>query len=545
MGARITVLIGAFAIVYGLLGYRFYDIQVSEGDRYSAEASAINSMGGFLTPKRGSIYFTDKDGERVPAAINREYPIIYAVPNDVEDLSGVATFLNSFIPDKTYEELVAILSKEGDPYEILIKKPEDSQVEQIESAELKGVYTGKGLTRFYPLGVKGSHILGYASTNELFWNGQYGVEGYYNQRLGGVEGESEGDVIKSPLHGGDVRLTIDVNIQTQAETILKNLIDDYRGVGGTVIVAEPNTGKILAMASYPSFDPNNYGQAEISSFLNPAVQSVYEPGSIFKVITMASALDAGAITPDTTYYDSGELTLNGHTIRNWDLKANGTITMTNVIERSVNTGAAFAERQLGNEKFYEYLGKFGFKDRTDIDLPGEVTGSLLPLEQDVRDINYATASFGQGISVTPIRLIMAISAIANGGNLMRPYINVENKPQKIDKVISKKASQQTIDMMVSAVDKARIAKIEGYSVAGKTGTAQVPGPNGGKYTDDVINTFVGFAPAHDPKFIILVRLDKPYGAPLAGLTIVPTFREIAQFVINYYNIPPDRIDIGE
>jgi len=227
------------------------------------------------------------------------------------------------------------------------------------------------------------------------------------------------------------------------------------------------------------------------------------------------------------------------------LKANGTITMTNVIERSVNTGAAFAQRQLGQKKFYEYLKKFGFKDKAEIDLPGEVVGSLSPLEDDIREINYATASFGQGISTTPIRLIMAISAIANGGELMRPYINAENKSQKMGRVISRDASRQITEMMVSAVDKATIAKINGYSIAGKTGTAQVPGPNGGKYTDDVINTFVGFGPTNDPKFIILLRLDKPYGAPLAGGTIVPAFRELAHFIINYYNIPPDRIDIGE
>jgi len=258
---------------------------------------------------------------------------------------------------------------------------------------------------------------------------------------------------------------------------------------------------------------------------------------------MASALDAGKITPETTYYDSGELTLNEHTIRNWDLKSYGTVTMTNVIEKSLNTGAAFAQRQLGDDNFYEYLKKFGLKDQTQIDLPGEVTGSLLPLEQDIRAINFATASFGQGISVTPIRLIMAISAIANGGDVMRPYVNMDNRPQKIGRAISKNASRETIGMMVSAVDKALIAKISGYTVAGKTGTAQVPKTNGGGYTDEVINTYVGFAPAYDPEFIILVRLDKPYGAPLAGLTVVPTFRDLAQYVINYYNIPPDRIDI--
>ncbi|MDD5710502.1 MAG: penicillin-binding protein 2 [Candidatus Colwellbacteria bacterium] len=545
MGTRITVLVGLFALIYGTLGFRFYDIQVDEGDRYGAQASVINATGNLLTPRRGSIYFSDRNGEQVPAAINKAYPIIYAVPDDVEDAGTVARALAPYITDKTYEELEEILSKEGDPYEPLIRRPSEDQSNFFEDTDLQGINIGKGLSRYYPLGKIGAHVLGFASTNELVWDGQYGVEDYYNQRLGGVAGESWGDHIKSPLHGQDIQLTINADIQVRAEDILQNLVADYSGSGGTVIVAEPDTGKILAMASVPNFDPNRYGESEISNFMNPAVQSVYEPGSIFKVITMAAALDAGKITPDTTYYDSGELTLNGHTIKNWDEKANGTISMTNVIERSVNTGAAFAERQLGHENFYEYLERFGFKDPTAIDLPGEVVGSLLPLEEDVRDINYATASFGQGISTTPIRLLMAISSIANGGNLMRPYVNAENQPERLGRTISREASRQVVDMMVSAVDKATIARIDGYAVAGKTGTAQVPRSGGGGYADDeVINTYIGFAPAYDPEFIILIRLDKPYGAPLAGLTVVPAFRELAEFVINHYNIPPDRIDIA-
>ena len=543
MGTRVTALVWVFSLAFALLGYRFYDVQLSQGDYYGKQASASHMVGGYLVPKRGSIYFSDKQGEQVPAAVNKEYPVVYAIPSEVEDPVLTAGALSSIIEDKSQAELEAILGKQDDPYEPLIQRPTEEQVQAITNADLTGIYVGSGLDRFYPLGKTGAHVLGYASTNESYWLGQYGIESYYNQILGGIPGEADGDRVTLPKHGDDIQLTIDPNIQSHAEEVLATLVTGYRGEGGTVIVADPKTGKILAMASYPTFDPNTYSEFEIGSFLNPSVQSVYEPGSIFKVITMASALDAGKITPDTTFYDSGELTLNEHTIRNWDLKSYGTVTMTNVIEKSLNTGAAFAQRQLGDENFYEYLKKFGFKDQTQIDLPGEVTGSLSPLENDVRPINFATASFGQGISTSPIRLLMAISAIANGGDVMRPYVNVENKSQKMSRAISKDAARQTVDMMVSAVDKATIAKISGYTVAGKTGTAQVPKTNGGGYTDEVINTYVGFAPAYDPEFIILVRLDKPYGAPLAGLTVVPTFRNLAQYVINYYNIPPDRIDI--
>ncbi|MEX2054252.1 MAG: penicillin-binding protein 2 [Candidatus Colwellbacteria bacterium] len=545
MGTRVTALIWIFSVAFALLGYSVFDIQVRQGDYYGAKASSINTIGGYLIPKRGSIYFSDKDGEQIPAAINKEYPLVYAIPNDIkpENVAAAAAALDSIIEDMTLSELEAVLSKKDDPYEPLIKRPTEAQVQAIEAAGLEGIHIGSGLDRFYPFNRSGSHVLGFVSANDPFWLGQYGVENYYNQLLGGVPGEATGDRVKRPVNGRDIQLTIDANIQTHAEDILSNLVQTYSGKAGTVIVAEPDTGKILAMASYPAFDLNNFGQFDVGTFLNPAVQSVYEPGSIFKVITMASAIDGDKITPDTTYYDSGELTLNAHTIRNWDLKAYGTVTMTQVIERSLNTGAAFAERQLGHDNFYEYLKKFGFTEETQVDMPGEVTGSLLPLEQDVRDINFATASFGQGISVTPIRLLSAISAIANGGDLMRPHINADNKPQKIHRVISGDSSRKVIDMMVSAVDKAQIARINGYSVAGKTGTAQIPGANGGAYTDEVINTYVGFAPAYDPRFIILIRLDRPYGAPLAGLTVVPAFRELAEYIINYYNIPPDRIDI--
>ena len=213
--------------------------------------------------------------------------------------------------------------------------------------------------------------------------------------------------------------------------------------------------------------------------------------------------------------------------------------MTQVIEKSLNTGAAFAERALGPEDFYDYLVKFGLKDKTSIDLPGEVVGSLRPLEVDKRDVNFATASFGQGISVTPIGLLRAMSAIANHGVMMKPYLNAEKDPEEVGRIISEDASRKTVGMMVNAVNIAQIAKIQNYNVAGKTGTAQIPARGG--YTDDVINTYVGFAPAYNPKFIILIRMDKPAGAPLAGLTVVPAFRDLAQFILNYYNVPPDNL----
>jgi len=420
MGLRITFLIGIFGLLYSLLAFRMYDIQWRQGESYSAQAASFHELAGILTPARGSIYFTDKDGGRVPVAINKEYFSIYAIPKEVADPMAAAGILAS-ITGRSESELIKILSKENDPYEPLVKKATEDQIPLLKKYSLPGIYVGDEPARFYPLSRVSSHLIGFTSIIDDAYgvgSGRYGVEAQYNDRLAGKPGKTRGDRLIKPKNGEDIYLTIDRNIQVQSEKVLDRLINQYGAIGGTVMVMEPKTGKILAMLSKPDFDPNNYGQYEVKTFLNPAVQLVYEPGSIFKVITMSAGIDSGKITPDTTFVDPGSLTLNGKTIQNWDLKAYGRVTMTNVIEKSINTGAAFAQRSMGQDTFYNFLVKIGLKEPTEIDLPGEIAGSLKPLEVDKRDINFATASYGQGISVTPIRLLAAVAAIGNGGVLM-------------------------------------------------------------------------------------------------------------------------------
>ncbi len=547
MGFRITLLIGCFSLLYAVLLFNVYNLQLERGNYYRAKASSLHSLTGALIPARGNIYFTSKDGSD-PAALTKQYPVLYIAPKEVaEALTAGTVSIEEFVQVLSKETGVSegklrdILRQTNDPYEPLVRRASDEQVAFVGAGSLPGVHIEYDPFRFYPSATTASHALGFASTNDSVWEGLYGIELYYDETLRGEVGAADGDVFKAPKNGEDLHLTIDRTIQDQAEAILKKLIEEHSAEGGTVIVQNPKTGAILAMASQPSFDPNNYGKFEIRTFLNPAVQAIYEPGSVFKVITMAAGIDAGKITPETTYTDTGSLTLNGRTIRNWDLKAHGKMSMTQVIEKSINTGAVFAQQQLGRDLFYDYLVKFGFEGKTRIDLPGEVAGSLVPLKVNAREINFATASFGQGISVTPIELISALSTIANRGVLVRPYVNVSLKEKVVGRVISEQASQDIIGMMVSAVDNARIAKIEGYTVAGKTGTAQVPDFIHGGYTSEVINTYVGFAPAYNPRFVALVKLDKPAGAPLAGLTVVPAFRDLAQFILTYYNVPPDRV----
>jgi len=357
--------------------------------------------------------------------------------------------------------------------------------------------------------------------------GLYGIEKLRNEELAA---------------GDDVHLTIDRNLQAEAEQKLAELIPQYRATGGTIIVEEPKTGKILALASKPDFDPNVYADSPINSFLNPAVQYLYEPGSVMKPFTMAAAIGSGALTPTSTFTDVGHITLNGKTISNFNNNAYGTITMTNVIENSVNMGAVYAESKAGNQRFYEYLTRFGFGEPTGVDLPDELAGNLKNLERkDARQIDFATASFGQGVAVTPIQLINAFAAIANGGLLMRPYVDAHAAPYVVRRVMDEATARAVAGMMESSVVFNKLAAIPSFRVAGKTGTALIPNFATGGYTDELIHTYVGFAPVSDPRLVILAKMDRPQVGELAGLTVVPAFRDLMEFALNYYSIPPDNL----
>ena len=542
--ARFSILILLFSLIFGGMIFHLYDIQINQNQIFKAKAESQLKLAGLVLPTRGNIYVTDKNGGTILVAFNKNYPTIIASPKEIENTNVAASLLADALK-LNESELKTLFEKKNSEYAPLVYEATPEEVKKARDLGLKGVYVDSEQGRSYPLENIASQVIGFVSSLRLSERpeGKYGVEKFYNTDLFGKEGSITSDRVEKSTPGKGVYLTIDIGIQKKANEIVTKLVKDYGAVAGSFIVEDPKTGKILAMGALPDFDPNDYGASSIKNFLNPMVQAYYEPGSVFKPLTMAAGIDSGSITPDTTYYDSGSVTLNGWTIKNWDLKANGTISMTNVLERSVNTGTIFAERKMGHEVFYNYLKKFKLDKITGIDLPGEVAGSLGGLNtKNVRDVNYATASFGQGIAVTPIRLLTALASLANGGVMMRPYVNAELKPEVVERVITAETAKKVTNMMVSAVDKAVIAKIPHYSVAGKTGTAFVPDAKHGGYTDDVINTYVGFAPASDPQFIILIRLDKPAGAPIAGLTVVPSFRELAEYVLGYYNIPPDRID---
>ena len=435
--------------------------------------------------------------------------------------------------------------------EIFIKEGSDGQLATLATNRLSSGSLDL-YSRFYPEGTLGSSVVGFLGFQDKNRMGQYGLEEYYETWLSGQVGFknflNKVGLARGSTPGSSLILTIDKNIQFFVETKLKELTYKWSASGGNVIIQNPQTGAILAMASWPDFDPNQYSKYSLKNFINPNIQSSFEPGSSFKPITMAAALDTGAVNSETTFFDSGEVKIGSSTVRNYDLKSNGYQTMAQVLEKSINTGAIFAMRQTGREKFLEYIEKFQFGRKSDIDLAGEVSGNIKNLASG-REINFVTASFGQGIAVTPLQLINSYSAIANGGRLMRPYVvekiikpsgeSVEVRPEVISEPITPETAKTLKLMLVSVIENGSIkkAKVPGYKIAGKTGTAQEAKKDGG-YSDFFIHNLVGFGPAENPRFTILLKLDRPKGIETAAVSLADAFGDIARFLISYYGIAP-------
>lgn len=528
MRVRLSIITAIFALVFSVLEINLFNLQIIKRNYYAEKAQALSELQSDVLQKRGTIFFTDRHGEAIQIALNKEFPQIYLNPKEVEGESEeVASMLASAL-NIDAGVIKKAMERKNVVFRPLAEKASPEQVAEIRTLGVNGVHIQDLNYRFYPYGSLAASVIGFVGKNDTnpLPTGLYGLEKIYNQTL---------ELSKN------IQLTIDRNIQSQAEQILKNLTDDYGAKSGNVIVMEPRTGKILAMANVPDFDPNDYKNYDIGAYLNASVQKIYEPGSVFKPITMAAGIDSGAITPDTTFVDTGSVTVNNKTITNWDHKAHGRVTMTNVIEQSINVGTVFAERQIGKTKFKEYVKKFGFGSLTGIDLPDEIRGSIENIERkNAADIDFATASFGQGTAVTPIQMIRAFAVLANGGFLVKPHLNSEISKTEGERIIFEDTATKVTAMMESAVEKAGVASLTNYRIAGKTGTAQIANPKGGGYLEEYNHTFIGFAPVSSPRFIALIRIERPR-ANLAGQTVVPSFRELARFILTYYNVPPDKI----
>lgn len=563
---RIWVALACMTVLLGAVTWRLIVIGVVRHAWY-AETATTQADGVSNVLIRGNMYLTGLDGQRLLVATNTRFPVLMATPGsiDLAQLDASVARLAEITgadPEVIRRGLTATTSGARP----VVRKLTEDQATRIRAAAIAGITIGSETDRSYPAGTLAADTIGFLGYGEHGREGQYGVESSYEQELSGkaaslitkrwdVVGrikrllglaESETRIDDRPR---DVELTIDRNIQSYAEGVLEAVLTKYRAASGVLIVQEPTTGRILALADRPTYNPNTYNSAATVNFLNAAI-TPFEPGSSFKPFTMAMGLNANLVTPDTTFDDVENVVVDGYTIKNFNEGHFGRVTMTRVLEKSINSGVMWVEQKVGNEAFLNDAIALGFGQKTGIDLPGEAPGDLNNLYSG-RRINFLTASFGQGITVTPLQLIDGYSAIANGGSLMRPYVvaavheagadPVVTKPEVMGTPFSAKTAAQLRTMLTSVVDngfdKARIAR---YDVAGKTGTAQIASPEGGYLEGQYNHSFVGFAPASNPKFTILIKMEKPQGITFAADSLSPSFRDMALYLLNYYNIPPTR-----
>jgi cell division protein FtsI/penicillin-binding protein 2 len=511
-----------------------------------------------LAPQRGEIRTSDN----FPIVTNKISYLVFANPKDIVNAGETSSILSSVL-GIDLASVSADLSL--DKFWVPIASGVDLSTKQkLEKMDLQGVGFDSQYQRFYPEASMAAQLLGFVGKDDQGNDkGYFGLEGYYDRLLKGKTGlaiqvhDAFGRPILAQMNqatgetdGSSLVLSIDRSIQFLAEEKIKDGVEQYGATSGMVGIMDPKTGQILAMAAYPNFDPRDYQDYSEDLYRNPFISNLYEPGSTFKPLVMSSALDAKVVTPQTKCnICNGPVSVSGYDIHTWDDKYFPNTNMIDVIMHSDNTGMVFVAQKMGLDKMLNYLGKFGIGNTTGIDLQGEVSASLKPKNQWYA-VDLATTAFGQGISITPIELLDATAAIANGGVMMEPHVvsavedsdgnTVGIPPKTIGSPISSGTAKAMTEIMINAVEKgeASWARLKGYRIAGKTGTASIP-IQGHYDPTQTIASFVGFAPAEDPKFVMLVVLNRPTASIYGSETAAPIFFDIAKSLLGYYGIPPE------
>ena len=551
----VTLLVGAAL----MLTFRLVHVQIALGEELRQRAQAERERQLVLPePRWGEIY--DRDGFSLAVdepryAIEANPPFVKNVPFAAERLAAVLQ-VSSETLEQVLSEDVTWVSLE--PFATV------QQGEAVQQLGLDGVDARLRWVRWYPQGARAAHVLGFVSRGG---EGFYGLEGYYDRvlrpRAAVWEGETgpsgrwplpqEEGTVPPPVGGNDLVLTLDLAVQAVVEEELAWGVERFGAEGGTVIVMDPRSGAVLAMASLPSFDPNLYDRyifwGEEDRFLSPAVGTQYEPGSVFKIVTVAAALDSGRVAPQSTYVDTGQIEVGGRVYANWDGKAYGEQDLVGLLGHSLNVGAVWLALQMGPEPFYRYVRAFGFGQPTGIDLQGEAIGQVrVPGDLDWHDSDLGANSFGQGLAATPIQMASAVAAVANGGRLMRPYLVarqvlpdggvVESRPVVRGQPISPETARAVTEFLAQAVERwVPQAHVPGYRIAGKTGTSQIPIP-GGYDPRWTIASFVGYGPVEEPQLLILVRLDRPRVSPWGSETAAVVFSRLATRLFPMLGIAP-------
>ena len=559
----VIVLLASFVLIF-----RMFDIQVLKHDHYTALAQGQQRFEQVETAQRGKILVHDSavdPASYYPLAFDVKKFAVWAVPHQIAKKEETATVIGQAIgvPEKDIFDTI----NNDKLYIPPIKRGLTlDEANAVKAKKINGVYVMPEYSRYYPEGNLAGQLLGFVNAEG---EGNYGFEGHYNDELkgtaGSVTGEKDtlGRVINlleqnNPQDGTSYVLTIDRSVQYFVEKKLAEAITTYQADSGLVAIMDVKTGGILAMASSPNYDPNNfrdYAKDNAGIYVNPAIGHLYEPGSIFKPITMAAAIDTGAITPDSSGDFDWHTYVDGFEIKTAERKAFGHENMTQVLQNSDNVAMVWVAQQLGKDNLYKYLKSFNLLDKTGIDLDTEATGYTPPFKQ-WKDINRSTIAFGQGISVTPLEMLAAYGAIANNGVYVYPHVvdkmiyadGTEKQVEKQEgqRVIKSETAKAMAQMLYQTVEGGHSwrAKVPGFKIGAKTGTAQIPIPGGGYEQNDsglgiFIHSLEGFAPVDDPQFVMLVKLDKPKTNKYAENTAAPLFGEISNFLLNYhYRLTP-------
>ncbi len=564
-GWRIVSLFCVFTLVTSAIGWRLVSFQVIGSERLQSQGRDFRVQEQTLLPRRGLI----RDRGGLVLATNAPSTDIYVTPKQLTDRArvGLAQELSAILAIPL-DTVYARVNNTKVDLSLVTRQLDDATVAAIKARfppkEHPEIVYQEVPKRAYPNGPFLSPLLGFTNADGA---GVYGVEGRYNDLVGGEPGTLVAETniagqplalgeqqYRAPVEGADLTLTIDAAIQRMAEDELARTISEQGAVGGTILVMDPNTGAILASASAPSYDPNAFNRADPQSYLNPAVSATYEPGSTFKIFTMASGLQTGGITPQTTLVDNGFAKVETDTIYNLDHTAWGPETMEQVLERSSNVGASYIAKRTGKENFYGMLRQFGMGQKTGVDLDGEEIGIVRWPDNPTtiwHPIDLYTNSFGQGLTVTPLQVVTAASAIANGGTLYTPYVvgRVERhgdlvqdrQPQPVRQVIRPEVAASVRQMMTDAEHNALASKVNlpGYDIAAKTGTAQIPDPKTGTYDPNkTIASIISFFPAEKPLFTVLIKIDQPQKNALGGDVAAPALGRLAGQLLRYAGVPP-------
>ena len=562
---RIRFIFFCFLLFGLILCVRLYFIQIVHSQDYidKADRQYVSLTNNIFD--RGNIFFQNKDESLFRVASLFTGYIIALNPQKITDPAPIYESLSNLLP-LDLDVFYAKVNQKNSVYQKIAGEVPEEIMKKIEALNIPGLQIEKERSRTYPGDSLAAQTLGFVAYDGDILVGRYGLEKYYEDVLSRQSNQAYVNFfaeifsnLKQTISDdfkreGEIITSLEPVVQNFLEKTLADISQKYDSKLSGGIIIDPMTGEIYAMAVDPTFNLNKFSEEkDISVFNNPLVEGLYEMGSIIKPLTMAAGLDSGAVNAVTTYNDTGSLSLDTYTIYNHDKKAHGVVNMQEVLSQSLNLGVSFVVRKMGKEKFADYMRNYGLAEETGIDLPGENHGRLENLDSP-RDIEYATASFGQGISMTPIETVRALSSLANGGKLIIPHIvkkinyitGLFNNISYVDEakqVLKKETSEEISRMLTVVVDKAlaggKVA-LPNYSVAAKTGTAQIAKPGGGYYDDRWLHSFFGYFPSYNPRFLVFLYTVEPKGISFASQTLTEPFMDNVKFLINYYNIAPDR-----